>query len=359
METILDEYDQTENLLNDFKSKVETLLFNLLKSKRINFHHITSRKKDKVSLVRKIDKKGGYSCLNDITDIIGCRIITYFEDDVDNVASIIEKEFKIDSANSVDKRKVEYDRFGYQSLHYVVLLSNSRLRLTEYKQFKSLKLEIQIRSILQHSWAEIEHDIGYKGKHSIPDIAKRRFSRIAALLETADLEFVALRNELSEYERTIKKEIEANPESVKLDKASIVSFISTDKNLQSADMNVAKFLNLEISPEDSVIEQLLSLLEFSGIKTIHDLQKVYAEKHDCIIAFAKKWREPRIAAAKSGRAAAGISIYDLGYMLIAKNRKKDELLNFLKSRYEEFHRDWQKQVDKIFDSFNKLDKNCR
>lgn len=296
--------------------------------------------------------------MDDITDIIGCRIITYFADDVDKIAFIIEKEFDVDKDNSVDKRKVEYDRFGYQSLHFVASLNKSRLKLTEYKQFKNLKFEIQIRSILQHSWAEIEHDIGYKGKYSIPDIAKRRFSRIAALLETADLEFVALRNELASYEKHVKKEIKDNPDNVTLDKASLLSFISTDNNLKKTDSVVAKILHIDLQHENSVIESLLLLLEFAGIKTIHDLQKNYQDQLECVIDFANKWREPKNTAVK-GKGALGISLYDLSYLLIARKRSKSELLEFFNNQDTDYARDWQRSVDKVFNAFEQIDQNCK
>lgn len=220
MEILIKQFEDKLSVFESFRIKTELLIRDILSANSVNFHQITSRLKSRESLEKKIMKKEGYKNLNEITDIVGSRIILYFEDEVDKVAEIIEKEFQIDPDNSIDKRKIEFDRFGYLSLHYVVSLKRDRLKLIEYKEYKGLKLEIQIRSILQHSWAEIEHDIGYKGKHSIPDRAKRRFSRIAALLETADLEFVQLRNELTEYEFSVYNEIKSNPSNVNLNQAS-------------------------------------------------------------------------------------------------------------------------------------------
>jgi putative GTP pyrophosphokinase len=86
------------------------------------------------------------------------------------VAELIEREFVIDRDNTVDKRKqLDPDRFGYLSLHHIVQLGPTRSQLVEYSSFGGIKAEIQTRSILQHSWAEVEHDLGYKssidGKH--------------------------------------------------------------------------------------------------------------------------------------------------------------------------------------------------
>ena len=56
--------------------------------------------------------------MDDVTDLVGIRVITYFADDVNAIAQVIENEFEIDSQNSTDRREaLEADRFGYLSLH--------------------------------------------------------------------------------------------------------------------------------------------------------------------------------------------------------------------------------------------------
>ncbi len=134
---ILQEYEQQCALYSDFTEKIEKLIRDLIKEKSIKIHSIPSRLKNSDSLKKKLDRKEReYSKLSDITDISGIRVITYFADDVDAVAKVIEEEFDIDRENSVDKRALlDPDRFGYISLHYVAKLPNSRLQLTEYRRF--------------------------------------------------------------------------------------------------------------------------------------------------------------------------------------------------------------------------------
>ena len=93
---------------------------------------------------------------------------------VDKLAKVIERNFKIDTENSIDKRVMDPERFGYSSLHYIVEYTPERLKLIEYKYFTGIKFEIQIRSILQHAWAETEHDLGYKSKNEV----QRRFEEM-------------------------------------------------------------------------------------------------------------------------------------------------------------------------------------
>ena len=190
-DNILESYSKNIKLYNDFKNKIEILIKELLVIDGINYHNISSRVKNKESLSKKISIKDKYSSIEEITDIIGCRVITYFDDDVEKVVETLKKEFNIDKKNSVNKKEnIEAEKFGYISYHIICKLKQPRNDLNEYKRYKDIKFEIQIRSILQHAWAEIEHDLGYKNKTDIPKIIRRKFSRIAGLLETADEAFL-------------------------------------------------------------------------------------------------------------------------------------------------------------------------
>lgn len=155
---------------------------------------------------------------------MGFWIILYFEDDIYEVEKIIRREFDIDEKNSVAKRHIDADKFGYRSLHYVVALNEKWLRLPEYQKFENVKFEIQIRSILQHSWAEIEHDIGYKGEMKSLN-CQTYFYRIAALLEQADIEFVKLKNELKIHELSLSQKINSEIQDILIDKASLKAYI--------------------------------------------------------------------------------------------------------------------------------------
>src|SRR5438270_4640231 len=209
IQEILKEYDASLALFSDFTANCQRLVAELLRLEGINVHSVHARIKERPRLHEKLEREGkSYRSLKDVTDIIGVRVITHFEDEVDKIGALIEREFIIDPTKSVDKRKLlDPDRFGYLSLHYICSLSQDRIKLSENRRFKELVCEIQIRSILQHVWAEIEHDLGYKSGQSIPIPIRRRFSRLAGILEVADEEFSAIRNDLQEYESKVKTEV--------------------------------------------------------------------------------------------------------------------------------------------------------
>jgi hypothetical protein len=91
-------------------------------------------------------------------------------------------------------------RFGYASRHLLIGLDAAREGLPGYDNLTGRRAQVQIRTVLQHAWAEFEHDIRYKGTipdEHVPDF-DRRFTLAAGLLELADREFSTIRDRLRE-----------------------------------------------------------------------------------------------------------------------------------------------------------------
>jgi len=285
---ILEEFNNQQITFSDCLSRIEGLIKDLLDHSSISIHKIEGRIKCYESLSRKIDKKDKYESLSDITDIIGLRIITFLESDVDKIQSIIRSEFKIDDVNSIDKRKLEINQFGYRSLHIVSELDDSRCELSEYKKYKSLKFEIQIRSVLQHAWAEIEHDLGYKSKASIPESYRRNFNRLAALLETADIEFDRLKGSLKDYEAEVPELINSDPKRVTLDQASLNAFVLSHPIFEEVREYIRNDCKSDFyyhKPYKSYIEKF----ELFEIKNIQELKTLLEENKDDYINFVKEF----------------------------------------------------------------------
>jgi ppGpp synthetase/RelA/SpoT-type nucleotidyltranferase len=244
---ILGEYDRESDLYKYRAARCEALVKELLGVEGQRVHSVTSRLKRRDKLEEKLEREGkNYKRLSEVTDTAGVRIITHFEDEVDRIGTLIEKEFGTDPERSIDKRKIlDPDRFGYLSLHYICGLHPNRLMLPENRRYTGLLCEIQIRSILQHAWAEIEHDLGYKPDNTVPAPIRRRFSRLAGLLEIADQEFRSIRDELENYAARVEDEIKAEPSQVGIDDVSLAAFIRHDELCRELDAVMAKDVGLD------------------------------------------------------------------------------------------------------------------
>lgn len=179
----------------------------------ISYVDIPYREKGKKSFLKKMDdkKKNKDYSPNDMTDLAGIRVITLIESDVKKVGELIHSLFNVHPEDSINKSaSLGEDKVGYRSVHFVCDIGETREGLLEWKALKGLCFEIQVRTALEHAWAEIEHDRGYKLGGKLPSHLSRRFSLLSGLLESADLEFNRLTVEIEEYAKTLKQEIQDN-----------------------------------------------------------------------------------------------------------------------------------------------------
>ena len=322
---ILEEYDEQLTINEEMSQSMVALISALLSNEELITHSVSARVKDRKSLSRKIKNKDKYSSIQDITDIVGIRIISNYSDEVDQIAKIIEDNFTVDVNNSIDKRaSLDPDKFGYLSLHYVVSISKERERLDEYKRFKNKKIEIQIRSVLQHAWAEIEHDIGYKSTIEVPKHIRRQFSRLAGILELADEGFVKIKEELDIYRDELENNIDSKPDEFEIDLESIIEFLNNSSIVHDLDTKIANKCDASLESIDSDrASQNLKYLKYFNIKTISELIKIISENSEYVIRRADDIDLDVKSLHK------GISIFYLYQVLAAKIGDKNVIISFL------------------------------
>jgi ppGpp synthetase/RelA/SpoT-type nucleotidyltranferase len=195
VEYFVQEYAELRPLYESFTEQLADLLKMLLDNVNIRPHAIEGRTKEISALREKITRqdKSYDDPIAQITDLSGVRIIVYRIDDIEAVASLIESEFTLNRKDSIYKgAELEPEEFGYQSLHYIISISKERKKLPEWSKMKRLCAEIQIRTVLQHAWAQINHALQYKDEVEMTRDLRRRLARLASLLELADEEFSAI-----------------------------------------------------------------------------------------------------------------------------------------------------------------------
>ncbi len=295
---ILDEFDISEPVFKNLGTRLRDLLNQLVQAADVEVHTIEMRCKSRDSLRGKLARvPDRYSSLNEITDLVGLRVITHYTSDVDAVAEIIESQFEIDWENSIDKRAVlKPDQFGYLSLHFVASLSDQRSTLPENQPFAGLRFEVQIRTVLQHAWAEIEHDLGYKSTAAVPAVVRRRFSRLAGLLELADEEFLRLRKDLKEYQDKVAEGVKDRPADVPIDDESLAALME-DSMMLELTQEIGRRTGMLLLEEEFGTYPPIKLdfarrLRHLGLQSIQDVLDRFEEFYQTIVAFAVDWLGP-------------------------------------------------------------------
>ncbi len=135
--------------------------------------------------------------LQDIGDQIGVRVITYVQSDVATVADLLHDQLVVHDDRDRGRETARLGQFGYASRHLQVSTPSPR-SASDGEPIAGRIAQIQIRTVLQHAWAEFEHDIRYKGTIPAEHASDfdRRFTLAAGLLELADNEFSTIRDRL-------------------------------------------------------------------------------------------------------------------------------------------------------------------
>lgn len=280
---------QYRSLLPVYKKMAEVIpekLKELIAEAGIIVAAVEQRVKTEESLAGKLKLKGSkYRDISDITDLVGLRVITFYIDDVDKVASIVERLFEIDWKNSIDKRKIhDIDSFGYLSLHYICRIPESSYSDPEYPQLNQIRFEVQMRTILQHAWSNMNHDTGYKSGVEIPAIYMRNMSRLAGMLELIDDEFSRIRRELTDYRRNVQNLVASgNLEEVQLDGDSFKSYLQIGP-FDRLSERIASINQAEIQPVD--LSGFLALFKAMGFKTLGDIDKLVKDYSDAAYQIA-------------------------------------------------------------------------
>ena len=186
---------------------------------------VEARTKSRSSIAGKVLTKFAHisdaaQIYQELTDLAGGRVIFLRQSEVDDAEQKIRNSFPVDDRNSQDTaNRLNIKEFGYLSKHYIIaidwhflqrhddiLTKAAELYLCKYdcgqedtaslkakienffssRSDKMIFAELQIRSCLQHVWAELEHDQIYKGNRNVPAELQRSWHALAAILEHAD-----------------------------------------------------------------------------------------------------------------------------------------------------------------------------
>ena len=273
---------------------IRLLIKKVLRDEQLTVHSVTHRVKSETSAAAKIDASPNrYGSFGDLHDLLGLRVITHLATEVDAVVAVLRREFDVDNDRSVDKfEDLNSDEFGYRSFHLIVRLKDDRVALSDWRNFDGIYFEIQVRSILQHAWAEIEHDLGYKSSIDVPQEIHRRFARLAGILELADDEFDRLTGDATSHARKTDSAVKRGL-NVPVDRDSIRSLVTSTSSTHALDVQIASEMDWVLSKNPTAEYATLRAKELreAGLETIGDINREMLRHGDRVARFAVAWLE--------------------------------------------------------------------
>jgi ppGpp synthetase/RelA/SpoT-type nucleotidyltranferase len=183
-EQLVNEYVRRKERFDRACKKIMSKCSELCQELALKNSWITGRTKDPDSLRQKLALKK-YGNLSEVPDLVGVRVVLDDRPQVLRFTAAIQKAFTINWRHTTTHR-LEIDQVGYASRHFVIEYSSD-----DDARSESLNCEIQLRTLLQHAWAQTQRNFEiYKQKRSPSpsNLIRRRLNIISGLLESADSE---------------------------------------------------------------------------------------------------------------------------------------------------------------------------
>jgi ppGpp synthetase/RelA/SpoT-type nucleotidyltranferase len=358
VEEVLAEFDRRKEGFAHLSKETVRLIETILNEKKIGIYDVKTRVKLRDKLESKYCKPEKiYKCLDDIPDVVGLRIITYYSDQIDRIAEIIEREFA--QLNPMDDKRIgKPESFGYSALHMDCRYSAKRLESTEYKRFAGERFEIQITTVLGHAWAEMHH--AWYDSSDTPTEEERRFLRLAAVLELAEQEFLEIRRKKEQREHAVSLQVAVAAESpeIPITPESLKAYIEQKDIVGELDTRLATMFGSKnaMSPDEAFLIALSTLVNGVGVSSIQKLESKISASGDAVIEFVRRLlNSPNItSSAQRTSYYKGLSIFQFASILagalgvesysrlliqgnILSHGSNDHLIQVAKEVANEFH----------------------
>jgi putative GTP pyrophosphokinase len=154
---------------------------------------VSYRVKSIDSLIKKLVRKPHHTYAT-LGDKIGARVVVRHRREVDEIVRLLDDAFLCSEPDDKSDLLGD-DRVGYQSVHVEVRLRDGDPDVSRFPP-ALFCAELQIRTLAQHLWSEMSHDVTYKGGLKLPRALRRGVHLLAGLIEVADNEFSRLEREL-------------------------------------------------------------------------------------------------------------------------------------------------------------------
>lgn len=264
-ELIIPNKEQLQIAYDSYKPVLTAILFSVEQKLKKNLllasmPTFKTRIKDFNSYYKKLlrvrPKSLGIQNLPPLTDLLGIRVICAFLEDLKTVEEQISKIFNV---IEIERKGADrtFSEFGYESIHFLVEIPEE-FKANEDTIPDGLVCEIQVRTILQDAWAEVEHELVYKSEFSPFDLPlRRKLASLNASLSLSDIVF----QEIRDYQNKLNKELDCRRESF-YDQADSISRGTILEKNSTVD-------EIERSPTDQASPYIRGTIDDLILEAIH------------------------------------------------------------------------------------------
>jgi len=295
---LLQQHAECIALYEGFAALLSGLLSDWLQPRwtELGLFSVTGGAKDAGRAYRKMLRENGkYERVSDLPDLARVRVVTYFVDKVDKIVDVIKSRL-IMSDREEGLGPGDPRVFGFGGRKLLVRLPEHLIRYPVPEQFKSCAAEIQVCTILQHVWAQMEHP-HYEGHFGASWELGRGFYRMAGLLEVADHEFVRIRTLSEERIDAVDVRLKARPDSLPIDVVTLYKYYRSERAAASLDSEIAGMRaetvkgtvkgKAEIIADMHFMKMCASKLGIVGLQTIGEVQRQIEKNRVLILKMAK------------------------------------------------------------------------
>jgi putative GTP pyrophosphokinase len=312
-------YIQKKPVYESLLEAVTGIIKSLLKREStVRYYLVQSRVKEYDKFEAKLSKgvkEEKYAQPENMTDFAALRVICYLRQNKEIVACLLHDNFNVIKREdkSLDRG---VDKIGYNAIHLDAMLKEDRANLPEHQRYKHLKFEIQITTILQHTYAEIEHDLLYKPSNVLPFEIQHSINNTSEELESLDEKFERIMEDVDNY----RKELDVPIDSPSLRKYLLKNF-----------GDIPDFKTEFGSVRDTyVVDQLSSM----GINTLAEFEKTIPPN------FKEKYR--KIPPDKNGTYVTGLAVW---FLIIHDHNK------YFEEAYKQIYGGFNSHDDRVFKEF--------
>jgi putative GTP pyrophosphokinase len=255
------------------EQEAKFILEGSVREKEIKTHSIQTRIKEFGSFLDKVKRKETDTPFDNITDIVGLRVVCLFLSDIPRVGDLIREKFDVVSED--DKiQGAEVSSFGYMSIHYIAKM-RKEYKGPRYDKIAGMPFEIQVRTILMDAWSNVSHYLDYKSDIDVPTSLRRDFYALSGLFYIAD----------SHFELFFKSSKLSQAQMVELAAESKPKLAEQEINFDTLTAYLRSRLPEREHSDPVSISELVQELRTCGYKTIQEVDSIVERTSDAFRAY--------------------------------------------------------------------------